>query len=332
MPFTLAHPAAVLPLLRRPFVPAALVAGAMAPDVAYFIQTLPFRPTTSVWYEPYFNATATHSLTDAPAVALPLALGLVALYYLLRRPVAALLPARWAPPPPEPPAAGAGERLRTGAWLVLSALIGIATHVAWDSFTHFDGYVVARVDFLRDPVPGGLTVARVLQHLSTAAGLVAVGVRLVRLRRRTGTEGSALRTRPSRAVRRGAAAALLLAAGAGAVAQTESPGSYVREEVADYSRPIVTDNGNSVAYPVRTARVPWPEATEAMLTHAAKGAGTGLGGGLLLYGAAWHLRLLPRREPVPGRAADCPGPAGDRPRAQKTQRTQRTGNGAQSGM
>ncbi|MEW1548806.1 DUF4184 family protein [Streptomyces tsukubensis] len=326
MPFTLAHPAAVLPLMRRPLVPAALVAGAMAPDVAYFIQTLPFRPTTAVWYEPYFNATATHSLTDAPTVALPLALALVALYYLLRDPVAALLPARWAPPPPERPASGSGGRLRTGAWLVLSALIGIATHVAWDSFTHFDGYAVTRMDFLRDPVPGGLTVARVLQHLSTAVGLVAVGVHLVRLRRRTGIDGSTVRTRPSRAVRRAAAAALVLTAGAGALAQIQSPGSYFREEVADYSRPIVTDNGNSVDYPTRTARVPWPEATEGMLTHAAKGAGTGLGGGLLLYGAAWHLRLLPRRESVPGRAADTPGPAGHRPRAQ------RTGSGAQSGM
>ncbi|MFJ8232902.1 DUF4184 family protein [Streptomyces sp. NPDC094448] len=328
MPFTLSHPAAVLPLMRRPFVPPALVAGAMAPDIAYFIQSLPFRPTTSVWYEPYFNATATHSLTDAPTVALPLALALVAVYYLLRAPVAALLPARCAPAPPERPPSGAGERLRTGAWLVLSALIGIATHVAWDSFTHFDGYAVSRVDLLRDPVPGGLTVARVLQHLSTAAGLVAVGVHLVRRRRRTGTEGPAVRRRPSPAVRRGAAAALALAAGAGAVAQTGSPGSYFREEVADYSRPVVTDNGTGISYPTRTAEVPWPEATEKILTHAAKGAGTGLGGGLLLYGAAWHLRLLPRRESVHGRAADAPGPAGHRPRAQ----TQRTRNGAQSGM
>ncbi|HEY3557859.1 MAG TPA: DUF4184 family protein, partial [Kribbella sp.] len=35
MPFTPAHPAAVLPLIRRPLVASALVAGAVAPDLLY---------------------------------------------------------------------------------------------------------------------------------------------------------------------------------------------------------------------------------------------------------------------------------------------------------
>jgi len=38
MPFTLAHPAAVLPLFRGPLVPAALVVGAVAPDLPYFLR------------------------------------------------------------------------------------------------------------------------------------------------------------------------------------------------------------------------------------------------------------------------------------------------------
>ncbi|QDY80515.1 DUF4184 family protein [Streptomyces qinzhouensis] len=317
MPFTLSHPAAVLPLLRRPFVPAALVAGAMAPDVAYFIQSLPFRPTTAVWYEPYFNATTTHSLTDLPTVALPLALALVAAYYLLRGPVTALLPARFAPAPPEGPPSGAGERTRFAVWLLVSALIGIVTHVVWDSFTHVDGYVVTRVDFLRDPVPGGLTVARLLQHLSTAVGLVAVGVHLARGGRRTGREGSAVRTRPARAVRWGATAALALAAAAGAFAQTDSFDSYREQEVSDYSRPIVTDGGNSIGYPTRREPVPWPEIAESMLTHAAKGAGTGLGGALLLYAAAWHLRLVPRGEPGREQRAEASGTHQERGEAER---------------
>ncbi|WP_217617334.1 DUF4184 family protein, partial [Cellulomonas sp. GbtcB1] len=56
MPFTLAHPAAVLPFARPPFVPAALGAGALAPDVPYFLP-LP-RPAGS-WFEPSVNATPT---------------------------------------------------------------------------------------------------------------------------------------------------------------------------------------------------------------------------------------------------------------------------------
>ena len=40
MPFTLAHPAAVIPLcgiLRRASVPSALIIGSMAPDLVYFV-------------------------------------------------------------------------------------------------------------------------------------------------------------------------------------------------------------------------------------------------------------------------------------------------------
>ncbi|MFJ2778051.1 MULTISPECIES: DUF4184 family protein [unclassified Kitasatospora] len=45
MPFTLSHPAAVLPLLRvagerGPLVASALVAGSMAPDVPFFAESL----------------------------------------------------------------------------------------------------------------------------------------------------------------------------------------------------------------------------------------------------------------------------------------------------
>ena len=40
MPFTLAHPAAVLPLRRWLWFPG-LVAGAVAPDVGYYLPVLP---------------------------------------------------------------------------------------------------------------------------------------------------------------------------------------------------------------------------------------------------------------------------------------------------
>ncbi|WP_277682019.1 DUF4184 family protein, partial [Saccharomonospora azurea] len=49
----MSHPAAVLPLLRRPFVPAALVAGAVAPDLPYFLTTLGVSETgPHDWYGP----------------------------------------------------------------------------------------------------------------------------------------------------------------------------------------------------------------------------------------------------------------------------------------
>ena len=78
MPFTLSHPAAVLPLLRRPFSGIALVAGAVAPDLPYFARSTPIPVGAQSWYEPYLNATTSHGLLGALTVSLPYALVLAA--------------------------------------------------------------------------------------------------------------------------------------------------------------------------------------------------------------------------------------------------------------
>lgn len=182
MPFTLSHPAAVLPLLRRPFSAAALVAGAVAPDMPYFARSVPVPVTAQSWYEPYMNATTSHGPLGAVTVALPYALVLWGLYLVARRPVGALLPAG-APPAPELDGTIV-LLLRRGGWVLLSLLIGIATHVVWDSFTHSDGYVVLHVPFLTAQLVGDLTWARALQHISTVGGLVVLAVYLWRRRSR----------------------------------------------------------------------------------------------------------------------------------------------------
>ncbi|WP_419183559.1 DUF4184 family protein [Serinibacter arcticus] len=46
--------------------------------------------------------------------------------------------------------------------------------MVWDSFTHGDGFVVQHVAWLREPLLGDLTAARVLQHASTVLGLAAL--------------------------------------------------------------------------------------------------------------------------------------------------------------
>lgn len=181
MPFTFSHPAAVLPFARRPFSAAALVAGAIAPDMPYFARALPVPVTAQSWYEPFLNATTSHGLPGSLTVSLPYALLLTAAWWAARRPVASLLVAG-------PTAAGADRtasmrlRLVRGGWLLLSLLTGIATHLVWDSFTHGDGYVVTHVAALSAPVVGGLTWARLLQHVSTVAGLVVIAWYLWRRR------------------------------------------------------------------------------------------------------------------------------------------------------
>ncbi|WP_328335269.1 DUF4184 family protein [Kribbella sp. NBC_00382] len=153
MPFTLAHPAAVLPLLRHPFVPAALVAGSMAPDLPYFLRAAGITSTTAGdWYEPLLNATHTHSLSGLP-IDLLYAVALVAAYWMVRAPITALLPPGLALPQRKEP-----HKAKYAAWLLASAAIGVATHLLWDAFTDTDL----------------LPAQRLLQYASTAFGLAVV--------------------------------------------------------------------------------------------------------------------------------------------------------------
>ena len=140
MPFTLAHPAAVLPFLRQPFVPIALVAGAMAPDVPYFLKV----PTASgSWYESLVNGGNSHDLAQILTVGFPLSLMLAAVLWLVAQPVRWAVPDAWVP-------AKEGIRgrrpssARIALWTFYSLILGLVTHIVWDSFTHSYGWVVQR--------------------------------------------------------------------------------------------------------------------------------------------------------------------------------------------
>ena len=126
VPFTLAHPAAVIAVARGPFVPSALVLGSMAPDLTYYV-TLPLLDPTGTLL------TRTHHVSSVfwldPLIALVL---LVAFHALLKRPVVALLPAA-AAERAWPAAEGFVWRRATAVcWIALSLVIGAATHVGWD--------------------------------------------------------------------------------------------------------------------------------------------------------------------------------------------------------
>ena len=264
MPFTLSHPAAVLPLLRHPFSPAALVCGAMAPDVPYFLAAARIPVSAQSWYEPFLNATVSHTLPGL-TVSGPLALALLALYWLVRRPAAALLPARLAPASTAD--RGGGNGLRRAGWVLLSVLIGILTHVVWDSFTHFDGYMVTHLGVLRSHITAELTVARLVQHVSTAGGLVAVVVYLWRRPRRA-SAGNTGQAKLSAATRWSVVAALAVAALTGAVANVQT--------LEDY-------RGGPVAADQASAR----QTVEAVLADWATGGGAALACVFILYACGW---------------------------------------------
>ncbi|MBC6448106.1 DUF4184 family protein [Actinokineospora xionganensis] len=154
MPFTLAHPAAVLPLFRYG-TPSAMVAGALAPDLPYF---LALRPV---------NGDFTHSLAGI-ALTLPIAIALLILWHAAMEPaVAALSPRRFIPRPPKP-----------GISLVVSAVVGILTHLIWDNFTHGHGYFVERVPLLRLHIWPEMPIFFFLQVACSFVGLSVIAAAL----------------------------------------------------------------------------------------------------------------------------------------------------------
>jgi len=298
LPFTVSHPAAVLPLMRRPFVPAALVAGSVAPDVPYFLARLGISETSPQdWYGPLLNATETHSFDAGLLVNLPLAVGLVAVYRMLRAPVTALLPPGFGLQEPER-VPGLRAKARHVMWLLASALIGIASHLAWDSFTHGDGFLVMHVEGLQASALGGLTVARLLQYVSTVFGLAVVGRHLWRRRGRLRTQGGTVaRLGP---VMRWSVVGLLVLSPvlAGAVHARADFNAYRHVTEVDYSRPNTVDLGDGASettYPSRTVRAPWGTLAEGVLTEAATRAGAAFAVTLLLYAAAWQFGAVTRR-------------------------------------
>ncbi|MEZ7007198.1 DUF4184 family protein [Streptomyces sp. AD55] len=309
MPFTLSHPAAVLPLMRRPFVPSALVAGAVAPDAPYFLATVGLSESSAQdWYGPLLNATQTHSPGMGLLVNLPSALGLVVAYRLLRAPVTALLPSGLGLPEPER-STGPRAKARYLMWLLVSALIGIASHTVWDAFTHGD-FLVVRVGALHATGPGGLSFARLLQYASTAFGLAAVGWYLWHRRGRLRTGGGTV-PRLAPLARWSVVAALVSAPVlGGAVYAHRDFTAYRYVTEVDYSSPVTVDLGDGAiqtTYPSKTVRAPWGTLTEGVLTGAAKRAGASLAVALLLYSAAWQVGAVSRRQATASGAAPSPG-------------------------
>lgn len=160
MPFTLVHPVAVLWMARGPLSLLALVSGAVAPDLPYYLRATPLPVTAESWYEPYVNATSSHSLEQVLPVALPLALVIWLCGCLLVPPLRSVAGIEAEDSP-----AGPFELLRRGVWIVVSLVIGVLTHLAWDALTEHGG-----------------AASRLLQHGSTVVGLAVLAV--VALRRR----------------------------------------------------------------------------------------------------------------------------------------------------
>lgn len=164
MPFTLSHAAAALPFRRTRLIQSALVIGCFAPDFEYFLG---------------HHGAFGHTLPGAFLLDLPLAFAALWLFHhYLKEPLVASLPK------------GARQRLELGSkslslnsaprftLIAVSILIGIATHILWDSFTHQWSWLYRHWSFLgemvRLPWFGARPWYGILQYLSSIVGLLIV--------------------------------------------------------------------------------------------------------------------------------------------------------------
>ncbi len=166
MPFTFAHPAAILPLRRSRFLQTVpLIIGSMVPDAPYFF---PWRVARYI--------IDTHTLSTSFTIDVPLGMAFLLATLLLKEPLTVLLGARarWI-------CLRSIERFnaRPLHWPIalFSILIGAWTHIAWDSITHQTGWTAERVAALSAPVSifgWDTETSHLLQYLSSVFGLVAL--------------------------------------------------------------------------------------------------------------------------------------------------------------
>ena len=159
---TAAHPLAVLPLRKTRLDWTCLVIGSMSPDFLYFFQVKLASGFSHTWLGVF-------------AFCLPVTLASAWLFHrLIKRPLVQVVPA------------GLGSRLAPYAerpwqlsWsCVVAAVAGTLTHLMWDGFTHLDMWGPQHIEWLRHVIiikgHGYTRVCRILQHVSTAVGLLAL--------------------------------------------------------------------------------------------------------------------------------------------------------------
>ena len=263
MPFTFAHPAAVLPLHRRwprPFVLSALVIGSMAPDFAYLPPFLASRNLS-------------HNLAGSVVFCVPVGFVVyLAFHLLLKTPLTSLLPARLqrhalraladSPRLPERPL----------AVVLLSLWLGALSHLVWDAFTHEGTRGTRLMPFLLVTVfrigEHQVHLCRILQHASTLLGGWILWRAVARVARRPVPPGLPASLTLTPAVRLTLAATLLLAPVVLAFAWEGEDWLAVRDTNHAHTQLFITV--------IRALTI--------------------FGAGLLVYAAAWYsLRAATRR-------------------------------------
>jgi hypothetical protein len=190
MPFTLAHPAAVLPLRRLPCLATIpLILGSLTPDfVTYFPLTI----------HRSFDLPHAHSVRGTVLLDLPLGYAVLLVLLALRVQLTAPL---WEPHRSFIRAAFTEFLAMKYWWLVAipSLLIGSWTHILWDSFTHENRWVVRNFPLLQQALAPEydhpLPIYRVLQYVCSIVGLLIVAAWYGVALKQSGLQGTGHRWR-----------------------------------------------------------------------------------------------------------------------------------------
>lgn len=171
MPFTFSHPAIILPLnkkFNKYFDITALVLGSMAPDFEYFLHSRPFGKMG-------------HTPLGFLILNLPVCFIVAYVFHkFIKRDL--ILSMR-------SPVDKWYFQYATNNWnlhcfkdiiiFIYSCLIGMISHVLWDSFTHINGYFVSNICFLNETVTLfnlKIPYYKILQHFSSLIGIMCVSL------------------------------------------------------------------------------------------------------------------------------------------------------------
>ncbi|MEX1001659.1 MAG: DUF4184 family protein [Crocinitomicaceae bacterium] len=172
MPFTFSHPAIILPLIKlgeKRISATALVAGSMAPDFEYFIQ-MEMRQVHG------------HTLPGIFYFDLPLTLIICFIFHLAVRDALILHAPQVIQQKFKHFVGYSWKKRFRSHWpvILISALLGIASHLFWDSFTHANRFFVNHIPFLQEQSDFfGVTlyhhdVAQLASSLIGGLGILAV--------------------------------------------------------------------------------------------------------------------------------------------------------------
>lgn len=161
MPLTTAHPILVLPIWhasRRWLDLPALIVGSMIPDIKYFLH---LRTMENIG----------HTAFGILVQGIPAALCLLLIFsFVMARPLRALSPGGFGRIIPNNYTFLPIPRFLV---IVISIVVGAASHVFWDSFTH-QGWFFVRAFPVLDTQIGPLPVYKYLQYISGVLGTAAV--------------------------------------------------------------------------------------------------------------------------------------------------------------